>query len=452
MSLIRIAFFAFLASAGAGFAGPLPKPIPATAFEPVDMDEAKLGQLLFYDPILSGNQNIACATCHHPDFATSDGVSLGLGEGGIGLGLERRGDPENMPQHRIPRNSPALFNLGASEFKVLFHDGRIEVSADMASGYRTPLEGDMLDGFSSLLSAQTMFPVLSPDEMAGQGLENDVAKAVRQGLITGEGGAWDILSRRVAALPKYAEQFAAVYDHIETPDDIAFTDISNAIASFIAFEWRSDTSDFDAYLNDPSAGLPLQAEKGMALFYGDAGCSACHAGPFQTDHSFHAMGAPQLGPGKAAAFENHSHDIGRMAVTGDPADAFAFRTPSLRNVMQTGPWGHAGAHSVMHTFLRDHVDPVAAADRFASASIDRRNVRLPPLRVEDWREMDDPEARSTILKAALVTPREVEIDATDIAALIAFLRTLDDATALYGRMGIPDAVPSGLSVGGADAD
>lgn len=438
--------------AGPVWAGPLPDPIPASAFEPVAIDEATLGQLLFYDPILSGNRNIACATCHHPNFATSDGVSLGLGEGGIGLGLERRADPDNMPPHRIPRNSPALFNLGASEFKVMFHDGRIEVSADMASGYRTPLEDDMLEGFSSLLSAQTMFPVLSPDEMAGQGLENDVAKAVRQGLITGEGGAWDILSRRVAALPEYEERFTAVYDHIKTADDIAFTDISNAIASFIAFEWRSDTSAFDDYLKDPSVGLPLQAERGMNLFYGDAGCSACHAGPFQTDHSFHAMGAPQLGPGKAAAFENHNRDIGRMAVTGDPADAFAFRTPSLRNVMQTGPWGHAGAHSVMQTFLRDHVDPAAAADRFASDSADRRNVRLPPLAVEDWREMDDPDARATILNAALVTPLEIEIDAADIDAIVAFLRTLDDPTALYGRLGIPDAVPSGLPVSGAGAD
>ena len=53
-----------------------------------------------------------------------------------------------------------------------------------------PVDDDMLDGFAALLSAQTMFPVLSPDEMAGQNMENDVAKAVRQGLITAQGGAW----------------------------------------------------------------------------------------------------------------------------------------------------------------------------------------------------------------------------------------------------------------------
>jgi cytochrome c peroxidase len=449
MYLIRL-LIPFLIAAPA-FAGPLPDPIPAAAYEPVDMDEARLGQLLFYDPILSGNRNIACATCHHPDFATSDGVSLGLGEGGIGLGLERRADPDNMPPHRIPRNSPALFNLGASEFKVMFHDGRIEVDPDMPSGFRTPLDDDMLDGFASLLSAQTMFPVLSSDEMAGQALENDVAKAVRQGLITGEGGAWDILSRRVAALPDYAAQFTKVYDHINTPDDIAFTDISNAIAVFIAHEWRSDSSAFDAYLRDRSVGLPLQAEQGMQLFYGDAGCSTCHAGPFLTDHKFHAMGAPQLGPGKAAPFENHAQDRGRMGVTGDPADAFAFRTPSLRNVMQTGPWGHAGAHSRIEQFLRDHNDPVSAADRFSADGKDRRYVRLPPLAGDDWREMDDPAARDSIVQAALArAPKALE--PADIAALVSFLRTLDDKTALYGRMGIPDSVPSGLPVGAVTAD
>jgi len=433
-------------STTAALSGPLPDPVSSSVYDTVNIDEAVLGQLLFYDPILSGNQNIACATCHHPDFATSDGVSLGLGEGGIGLGLERRGTLDNMPPDRIPRNSPALFNLGASEFKVLFHDGRIEVDPAMASGFRTPLDDDMLEGFASLLSAQTMFPVLSPDEMAGHGAENEVSKAVRQGLITGEGGAWNILSRKVAALPDYAQRFSAVYDHIDTPDDISFTDISNAIAVFIAHEWRSDTSDFDAYLRDPAIGLSLDAEKGMNLFYGDAGCSTCHAGPFQTDHMFHAMGAPQLGPGKAAAFEDHAHDLGRMGVTGDPTDAFAFRTPSLRNVMQTGPWGHAGAHSVIERFLRDHLDPVTAAGRYAQADA-RRAVRLPPHESDDWREMDDALARDSIIEAALIR-EPVGLEPANIAALVSFLRMLDDETALYGRLGIPDAVPSGLAVGG----
>ena len=439
--------FLFAIGPVASLADPLPDPITENMFIPVNRDEAILGQLLFYDPILSGNRNIACATCHHPDFATSDGVSLGLGEGGIGVGPKRRGDAKNMPVQRVPRNSPALFNLGANQFTVLFHDGRIEVSSDMPSGFRTPMDDDMLDGFDSILSAQTMFPVLSPDEMAGHDAENDVAKAVRQGLITGNGGAWDLLAKRVAAIPEYAQRFKAVYDHIDAANQIRFTDISNAIAKFIAQEWRSDTSPFDAYLRDPSVLLPPGAEAGMNLFYGKAKCSACHSGAFQTDHKFYAMAAPQLGPGKAATFENHAKDTGRMRVTGDSADAYAFRTPSLRNVMQTGPWGHAGSHSEMMGFLADHLDPSAAIERFANQGTERSGVLLPPLDVDDWREMDDPIARENIRNAAVVKV-PVALDNAEIASLVSFLRSLDDPQALSGRMGIPPTVPSGLSVGG----
>ena len=234
-----IAVFAFVASVISAEGSDIPPPIRPGDYTQTDPREVELGRLLFYDPVLSGNRNISCATCHHPRFATSDGLSLGLGEGGVGLGPERVADPENTPEQRIPRNSPALFNLGAKEFTVLFHDGRIEVGQSRPSGLRTPLEDEMVTGFDSVLSAQTMFPVLSPDEMAGHYQENEIAKAVRQGLLTGPGGAWDLISNRVASIESYAEKFRAVYPEIAAGREIRFTDISNAIASFVAFEWRS---------------------------------------------------------------------------------------------------------------------------------------------------------------------------------------------------------------------
>ena len=61
----------------------LPRPLTDADFPEHSAAEVKLGQFLFYDPILSGNKNIACATCHHPTLATGDGLSLGIGEGGI---------------------------------------------------------------------------------------------------------------------------------------------------------------------------------------------------------------------------------------------------------------------------------------------------------------------------------------------------------------------------------
>ncbi|MCK0168578.1 cytochrome-c peroxidase [Jannaschia sp. S6380] len=412
-----------------------PDPVDDGSYRPTDPAQVEMGRLLFWDPILSGNRNISCGTCHHPRFGTGDGLALGLGEGGRGLGPDRVPDPSNPPEARIPRNAPGLWNLGAREFAVLFHDGRIE---ERGGALRTPMGPDMVVGFDTLLSAQTMFPVLSPDEMAGHYSENEVSRAVRQGLITGEGGAWDLIAGRVRDIPAYVRMWRAAFPGDDTLD---FTDISDAIAAFVEHEWRSDTAPFDAWLRS-SGDLPRPALEGAELFYGAAGCAACHSGPFQTDHGFHAMGQPQVGPGKRARFETHARDDGRMRVTGDPADRFAFRTPSLRNVTETGPWGHAGAYDDLRAFLRDHAAPRRALRD------PHRHVTLPPIAPEaaadDLRLMNDP-VEVAALAAAIRGP-DIVLDAAELDALMAFLGSLRDETALRGRLGIPDAVPSGLPI------
>ncbi|WGH80136.1 cytochrome-c peroxidase [Jannaschia ovalis] len=427
-ALLASLTFATVATAAAAME--FPDPVTDDAYRPTDPQVVALGRLLFWDPILSGNRNISCGTCHHPAFGTGDGLALGLGEGGRGLGPDRAADPDNPPEQRIPRNAPGLWNLGAREFTVLFHDGRIEATA---AGLRTPMGPEMAQGFATLLSAQTMFPVLSPDEMAGHYSENEVAQAVRQGLITGPDGAWDRLSARVRAIPEYAAMFEAAMPgrHVD------FTAISDAIAQFVEHEWRSDAAPFDAWLRG-TGDLHPRALEGVELFYGSLGCADCHAGPFQTDHGFHATGQPQLGPGKAARFETHARDEGRARVTGRAADRFAFRTPSLRNVTETGPWGHAGAYDNLRDFLRAH-----AAPRRALAA-PPRDVALPALPVEDWRIMDDP-AEVQAISAAVTGPDRVLSEA-EVTALMAFLETLRDERALRGRLGTPATVPSGLPV------
>ncbi|MFQ5624060.1 MAG: cytochrome-c peroxidase [Paracoccaceae bacterium] len=411
-------------------------PEPDAVFAAPDMAEVRLGRLLFYDPILSGNRNISCGTCHNPAFATSDGVSLSLGDGGIGLGPERRPDSANLPEQRIPRHAPALFNLGAAEFRRLFHDGRLERDETRPSGLRTPLEDEMVQGFNGVLAAQAMFPVLAADEMAGHYSENEVSKAVRIGRLTGEGGAWDILARRVAAVPAYRRAFDAVIGEGQT---IRFTDIANAIAAFTKVEWRADDSPFDRYLRG-KADLPDQAEAGLELFYGKAGCAACHGGLFQTDHDFHAIAMPQIGPGKAARFETHHRDTGRMRVTGRAEDAYRFRTPSLRNVARTAPYGHDGAYATLEAVIRHHLDPVASL-----MSYDRAQAVLPPLPgAQDWAILDDPAEMAAI--AASSELQRQQLTDGEIADLIAFLNSLTDPASLDGRLGIPERVPSGLPV------
>jgi len=409
---------------------------PRPMFPPPDIAAVELGQLLFYDPILSGNRNIACSTCHHPKFGTSDGLSLGLGEGGIGLGPDRHPDPANLPEQRIPRNAPGLWNLGAPGFTVMFHDGRLEDHPDHPGGIRTPLGEDMVAGFDDALAAQAMFPVLSADEMAGHYSENDVAEAVRLGQLSTPGGAWDRIAARIEAIPEYRRRFDQV---LGADTAITFAEIGNVLADFIRFEWRADMSPFDAHMLGQGT-LPDAAQRGMDLFYGKADCSQCHSGWLQTDHDFHALAVPQLGPGKAARFETHNRDEGRLRVTGVAQDAYAFRTPSLRNVEVTAPYGHSGAFATLEAVVRHHLSPAQSL-----AAYDTTSAILPALGgKDDWIVHSDALEREALLSAVDLEPQE--LTAQEIADLVAFLRALTDDVAVAGRLGVPDSVPSGLPV------
>ncbi len=437
MTVMRtLPFVAALCCASAICPSPSFAGVPACepiAYPEISPEKARLGQLLFYDPILSGSKTVSCATCHHPKHGTSDGVSLSLGDGGIGLGPQRTADPANLPEQRIPRNATALFNLGAPEFSVMFADGRLEAVAD---GLRTPLGEDFNKSGLSVLAAQTMFPVLSPDEMAGHYQESDMAQAVRQGLLTHDGGAWAILTNRIEAIPAYRTAFDLAYGR-DRPVD--FAGIADALAAFIADEWRADDSPFDRFI---CTGEPLNesAARGMDLFYGKAGCADCHSGRFQTDHDFHAIAMPQLGPGKAARFESHARDEGRMRVTGRADDAYAFRTPSLRNITASAPYGHAGAYATLEAALRHHLDPVAALENY-----DRTQAILADLpKAADFRVLDNPRDRAEIAAANTLQP--TALSDAEVDAVLAFLIALTDEAGNRGRLGVPDAVPSGLPV------
>ncbi len=179
----------------------------------------------------------------------------------------------------------------------------------------------------------------------------------------------------------------------------------------------------------------------MDLFYGSAGCSTCHSGQFQTDHRFHAIAMPQIGPGKAARFESHHRDVGRMRVTGDAADAYRFRTPSLRNVDQTAPYGHAGAFASLESVVRHHLDPVASLKDY-----DPSQAVLPGLvraRKISWR-------RPTLSKLKRLprptnSPQWRSPTARSTASSH-FLHHLTDRRSPAFRLGTPTSVPSGLPV------
>ncbi len=422
----------------------LPPAATAEMFANTRPEAVALGRLLFYDPILSGGRAVSCAHCHHPKFGTSDGLSLGIGDGGIGLGPNRIVDPNNQPERRIPRNSPALFNLGALDFTRFFHDGRLELDPNQPDGIRTPLGQDMISGFASLLSAQAMFPVLSADEMAGHYQENEISTVVRQGRLTHAGGAWDLIAQRVSAVSEYKQDFEALAGNGEAFD---FTDIADVIAEFINFEWQAIDSPFDRYLRHQQS-LPAAAERGIKLFYGKARCASCHAGLLQTDHDFHAIAMPQLGPGKAAQFETHHRDTGRFRVTGKLEDRYRFRTPSLRNVAHTSPYGHSGAYATLEAVIKHHLDPLRSLEAYS-----KTQLQLPPMRPDlrsdlqdanDWIIMTDASERAAI--AAANELEAISLQPAEIADLVAFLHSLTDQQSLEGRLGVPASVPSGLEV------
>lgn len=408
--------------------------------------KVRLGKYLFFDKILSGNSNISCATCHHAMTDTGDGLSLSIGEGGKGLGVTRdAGSGVDAVYQRVPRNSPPIYNLGAVQMTRLFHDGRVEVDDSKASGFNTPAGDDLPLGLDNVLAAQAMFPVTSSVEMAGQAGENTIADAVDSGNLAGPGGVWDQLAQRLQSIPEYVQMFAEAYGDISDASDITFVHAANAIAAFEASAWRSDQSPFDRYLRGDKTAMSLSAYVGMYLFYGKAGCSECHSGAFQTDMEFHAIAMPQIGPGKgdnSPGYEDGREDFGREKVTGDYRDRFLFRTPPLRNVALTAPYGHGGAYNTLDAVVRHHLDPVNALKSYnQSQAVLPSSPYLDEL---DFVVMNDPDRVQSIADKNELDP--MHLSDREVKHLIDFLHALTDTSSLDLRSDTPRKVPSGLPV------
>jgi cytochrome c peroxidase len=424
----------------------LPEPSTDESFHPVDLQQAMLGRLLFHDKILSGNMNISCATCHHALTDTGDGLSLSIGEGAIGLGVARNtGLGDDAVHERVPRNAPHLFNLGAIEFERMFHDGRAEVDPNQPSGFRSPAGDDLPLGLNNIIAVQAMFPVTSVTEMAGQPPENSIAIAAAAGDLAGENGVWAQLAQRLRSNQEYVRLFVMAFDDISSAEDIEFVHAANAIAMYEAHAFRFDNSAFDRYLRGDEAALSPRQIDGMELFYGGARCSSCHSGTFQTNHEFAAIAMPQIGPGKGdnlQGFDDGCDDFGRERVTGDPADRFRFRVPTLRNVPLTGPWGHDGAYNTLEAVVRHHLNPAAGLEAY-----DPEQAMLPSR--PDLDAIDFIAHRNAMRRVAIASACELEqttLNSEQVEALIEFLHALIDPGCLDLRNEVPHTVPSGLPV------
>ena len=413
-------------------------PLSENQFHPIDPQKASIGQLLFYDKVLSGNQNISCSTCHHPKHGGGDGLSLGIGEGGLGLGQERTpGKGAHKIRKRIPRNASALWNLGHKSINVMFHDGRLEISDIYQNGFNSPAQEWLPNGLDTLISAQAIFPLVAQFEMAGNPKENEIAGAIHDRI----DAAWPILAKRVRLIPQYGDLFVEAFDNIDVPQNITIVEIAKALGDFINLEWRSYDSPYDDFISN-GTDLPKAAERGRKVFFESGRCSVCHSGPLLSDQKFYALSLPAFGPGRTRRFDPAARDIGRMGESDLVEDAYRFKTPRLRNVALTAPYGHNGAYPTLEGIVRHHLDPAGMRIKW------QRNMAELPL--VPWLQDIDFVVQSDQFEMERQS-QKIDITAKalsdqEVFDIVSFLESLTGKSAKLGTLGIPESVPSGLSI------
>ena len=407
--------------------GPTPTQAPAL----VD-----LGQALMFDKVLSGNRDIACATCHNPVSHAGDGLALSIGTGGSGLGPSRTLGPGRQ---FIPRNAPTLLNTGLNN-PYLFWDGRVSGFGFGGGGpFQTPAGAALPSGLPTLLAAQAMFPVMNREEMRGVPGDHDRFGNVNELAAFGDSdfvGLWQAVMRRLLAIPEYVSKFNAAFPGTPT-SALGFQHAATAIAAFETQALTKTNSPFDRYLQHADAAMTTEQKRGALLFFGDkTRCASCHGGPLLGGQNFANAGVPQLGPGVGSGTPL---DLGRGELFNQQEFyKFAFRATPLRNVELTAPYMHDGAFSDLDAVLK-HYNDVPTALREYDAS------QLPPALQQTYHGED---ATITAVLANLDgrLAQPLHLTEVEIGELVAFLKSLTDPSARDLTSLIPARVPSGLPV------
>jgi cytochrome c peroxidase len=329
---------------------------PLKKLNDLNLAKYKLGQLLFRDPKLSGNQNISCMACHHIMHASVDGLPLSLGEGASGMWRHRSQQNGLI----IPRHSPHIYNQGRDEMTHLFWDGR--VSFDQATHtFSTPshyLNGEepqaahIAKVLQSTLAAQALFPMLSPEEMRGKPGSNPIAD------LTDDLAIWEALASRIyygANATQYQTMMQAAYPETSV-QEWNIGHIAEAIGHFQKYAFDVTDTPWDRYLAGDVHALSPKEKLGADVFMNKGKCITCHSGDLLGGIEFENVGVPQIGPGKT----ENGDDLGRFHVTGLEEDKYLFRTPTLRNVALTAPYMHDGAFVSLRDVVNhyDHVEQV----------------------------------------------------------------------------------------------
>jgi cytochrome c peroxidase len=280
----------------------LPREAPAPPDNPTTRERVALGRLLFWDPILSGNKDVACGTCHHPAFGYSDGVDLSIGVNGVGLGPARTvtsGQPRP-----VKRNSQTVLNVAFN---------------GLTSGHAKPDTAPMFwDLRVQSLEKQALEPLKVLEEMRGEAYPDDRAVS--------------IVVARLAAIAEYRRLFAQAFGG-DTP--VNEVNLGRALAAFQRTLVATNTP-FDRYMRGDTTAMTAEQVRGMERFQ-SVGCVNCHSGPMFSDFAAHVLTVP----------DNPKLSVPDSGVN----NSHAFRTPSLRNLGVTAPYMHSGAFATLEEVI-----------------------------------------------------------------------------------------------------
>jgi cytochrome c peroxidase len=280
---------------------PLSVAVISPADNPSSIEKNQLGQLLFWDPILSGNQDVACATCHHPDKGYADALPLSIGVGGHGLGENR------MSGSLAKRNASTILNTAFN-------------GIDSQNSY-DPTQAQMFwDNRVRSLEHQAKLPILSQEEMRGEDIAEDQIMT--------------IVIERLEAIPEYKQLFLNAFGTSVITETLIFKAIASFERSLIA-----NNSRFDQFLKGDSNALTAIEQEGLEEFV-EVGCAECHSGPMLSDYQLHVIGTPDL------TLPNGT------LLTDMGAGQFDFRTPTLRNLNLTGPYMHNGIFETLEEVVQ----------------------------------------------------------------------------------------------------
>jgi cytochrome c peroxidase len=278
----------------------LPAEPAAPADNPSTPERVGLGRLLFWDPILSGEKDVACATCHHPAFGYSDGLDLSIGATGAGLGPVRAFVQGHEPR-LVKRNSQTVLNVA---FNGLTAGGdAVPASAPMFWDIRV-----------RSLEAQALEPIKAVEEMRGGAYPEDRAVPA--------------VVSRLNAIPEYRRLFARAFEGSRPVNE---RNLGRALAAFQRTLVASNTP-FDRYMRGDSSALSPEQVRGMERFQ-SVGCINCHSGPMLSDFATHVLAVP---------------DNPKLPESDSGVNkTYAFRTASLRNLSTTAPYMHNGVFATL---------------------------------------------------------------------------------------------------------